>query len=646
MAQKIVGLDIGSYSIKAVVLESTYRGWELIGYHEKKISSGYVETAGMIGTDLHVEEESEVQTDGEQKLEEESIEESSDGEDEKNLDDEEVEGFDPQDERLGLDIQGFIRRYGSDWDSVYTAIDGDSVSLKLLTLPYSEAKQINDTLQFLIEDQVPFPLKDKIIDYQLLHKEPENNRILVALIDETQMGRYLANFEATGKEPKSVIIDSLALGNLADHLLEENQRQEVLALVDLGHRTTSVAIIDKGRLSFTRTFAYGGQDLTRAIAEDFSLDFEDAERTKHLTGFLSSSTLTAVDPDQQAISSTLEKAIEPLVQQLRLTLQAYVSQSREMVSAIHLVGGASKLNNLPDFLSERLAIPVTPLHYLRSEFDRMADSGEVEPEMAAGLGIAFDGLSGSRFKRLNLRKGQFAFKGDFELWKGRIAHIATSLTFIFLFFIISIWSQFRVLGTAEEEYSNSISASCEEILGRSVSDAKICMSSMIEVINKEGSGGSKLTPGVSSLAIYNDLASRMSNEETLLAEIDELEITDKKIKLKGETDALGTVSTIVSNLEDSSCLHNIKQGPTRPNASGTKTKFSLSILVDCTKAAKATREKATSTSPSVPEPEAEKAVDSKLPTEVTHSETKGKPEEAKPPIASPKPSPKSPSVKP
>ena len=571
MAQKIVGLDIGNYSIKAIILESTYRGWELIGYHEMKIATDYVEAEAMIEkTSLPDEEKEEAE-------ETEAGQEPAEGESETS---EDSGSFDPEKERIRLAIQQFIRRHGADWDSLYTALDGDTISIKIFSLPFADLRQIEATVRFSLEELLPFSLADKVADYQILKRTQDESQLLAAVLDHDSMVSYLANFEAAGKEPKGVILDSLALGNVFIQLAEPELMSGTRVIVDFGHRKTSVCFIRDGQITFARTLSTGSQDLTKALAEVFDLDFEIAEKGKHQEGFVRSEALTAPHPDHEAIAATLEKALEPLVHHLRLTFQAYIARTRETIDSVHLCGGGSKLNGLPEFLAQSLGIPVSMFHYLRSEFDCLPESVDVEPNMAAGLGMALSGLRRSRLKALNFRKGDFAFKGNYEQWKGRIAHIGISLITIFTFFLFSIWSQFYVLGAEYDNMTDSIAKTCQEILGQNVTDAKKCVSQMMEVIKEQGTGGSKLKPEVSVLKLYDELVYRIMADDRMV-EVKEMDISDKKIKVKGQVDEINTAGMIVESLKGYECFASISQGPTRASTTKDKIDFSLSITVDC-----------------------------------------------------------------
>ncbi len=578
MAQRIVGLDIGAYSIKAVILESSFRGWELVGFNEMKVSSEYVQADSLISQETPLEEEEE-----DSFVVEDDTEEESDAPEEETSGDEEKETAEPAEpvlNRKHLVLQHLVRKHGADWEAIYTAIDGDRISLKLISQPFTEQKQIDPTLGHALGDVLPFSLEDKVFDYQILSKAPGDTLLLVGIVDRQHMIDYLEDFRSVGKDPKAVIIDSIALGNLFEQLPIENATEGSVALIDFGHRKTTICVMRKGHMAFVRTIPIGGQDITQALAKKFDYEFEEAERLKHLQGYAPSSDLDVLEDADPQIPETIESALRPLLLQIRLSLHAFRSRSKEDLDTVYITGGASRLGNLEAHLTESLGVPTRTFQYLQSDFDRLADSKDVEAEMTMGLGMAFSGLQGSRLKRLNLRKGDLAFKGDFDLWKGRIAHIAISMTVIFAFFLVNIWSQFHVLGSEDERMSQSIAQTCQKILGIQVADPKICISQMMEVIGKESTGGSKLKPEISHLTLYDELVSRLMKDDTQV-DVSELEIAEKKIKIKGEVDAIPTVGTIVENIKGYNCFRNINQGPTGKSVRGDKTQFSLNIPIDC-----------------------------------------------------------------
>ncbi len=459
----------------------------------------------------------------------------------------------------------------------------------MIEVPFSDHRMIESTLAHTLEDHLPFSLEKKVFDYGVLSHEEDATRLLVGILDHDIMASYLNAFKASGKEPKGVTVDGAALGHLYEQLIDE-EAGGVHALLDIGHRKTTVCILHNKRVDFVRTIPIGGQNLTRALKEDLGVSFDEAERLKHYKGFLPCSGTEDSTGDEARISNSLAEGIQPLLKELRLTFQAYVASTKRKCEVLKLIGGTSKLGNICEFLTEEFDVPAERFRYLKSDFSQLADGDSVEPVMASSLGLALASISGNRKDQMNFRKGEFAFKGDFEFWKGRLIHVALSILVILLFFTVNIWSQFLVMGSERDFIEQQIQTACKETLKADVSDAKICISRMMETVSKSGTGGG-LMPSTSMLTIYDELVARIGMIESGV-DLKDLSISQKKIKLKGEVDSIPTVGILVENLKTfDECFRSVNQGPTRANVRGDKIEFSINIVVDCEEGAKAASKK-------------------------------------------------------
>jgi len=586
MAQKIVGLDIGSYSIKAAILETSFKGWELVGFEAMRRSAGeYVQAEKML-SDTPVSDEDVEERDASRDGEEPAQEQSKEGDSVTQAEEAPEMGHE-----LQLSIQKMIQRYGADWETLYTAFDGDRISLKMLEVPFTDRRIIDTTLQHTLEDYIPFSLEGKVTDYGILGREDDNTRILVGMLDRNYMASYLEAFKASGKEPRGVTLDGEALAHLFEQLTPESTTG-VQALIDIGHRKTTICILHNRRMDFIRTIPVGGQNLTRALRDDLGVSFDEAERIKHYKGFLPSKERQPENGEESRISGILNDAAQALLHEIKLTFQAYVAKTRRRVEIIKLVGGTSRLDNICAYIAEKMNIPCEPFRYLSPEFCRLGQGEDVEPVIAGSLGLALAAISGNKKEQINFRKGDFAFKGDFEFWKGRLLHIALSLAMILIFFSINIWSQFHVMGSERDVIEQRLLKTCSDTLKAEIGDPKICISRMMEIINKGDSGGGFI-PSKSLLTIYDELVARLGMIETPV-DLKELELTRKKIKLKGEVDSIPTVGLLVENLKTyDECFRSVIQGPTRSNVRGDRIEFSVDIVVDCEQTSKSGKRKKT-----------------------------------------------------
>jgi general secretion pathway protein L len=205
-----LGIDIGSASVKAVVVRSTYRKIALV-----RLASAEVAASG--GT-------------------------------------------------LGAVRAAVARARAGESeavDAMAIAIDGSRAAIHRLVLPATAQKQLEEVLAYELEAQVPFDLNGAVFDWKLLERGGEQEDLIiiaaVARIDDVQ-GRIDLVKEAIALEPERVGVGAFALAALVPYVgaLAE---AETIAIVDLGAKTSEVLVLEEGEPVFARTLSAGTEGL-------------------------------------------------------------------------------------------------------------------------------------------------------------------------------------------------------------------------------------------------------------------------------------------------------------------------------------------------------------------------------------------------
>ena len=204
MAQTVIGLDIGTWSIKAAVLESTLRGFSLVEVAEHHLPRG-------------------------------------------------VDGNLLNEDRTSS-LQALLRDVRPP-EVVATAVAGRHAMTRELSLPFSDDKKIATVLGFELEELLPLDIDELVYDYEPLEQGPDGANLLCAAVDKGWFSDFLAELQAADIDPKVVTLDAMAYAHLLASLGDEEEVQGCVALVDVGHETTSVTVIQDGKVRTARTIA-------------------------------------------------------------------------------------------------------------------------------------------------------------------------------------------------------------------------------------------------------------------------------------------------------------------------------------------------------------------------------------------------------
>jgi general secretion pathway protein L len=336
--------------------------------------------------------------------------------------------------------------------------------------------------------------------------------------------------------------------------------------VNIGRRDTGT--------EYARTFGGGGRDLTRAVAAEFKVSLEDAQAWKENEGDV---TLDGANPEQERAAAALLRALSPLLREVRSTLRAHNARFHRNVERIHLCGGTAKLRGLPELLSRELSVPVQLLDTLPPEAVSALPSG-TSPVTCQAFALAMRGHGSSRAARFNLRKGEFAFKGDLDYLKGKVSRLVAFAAVLVLLSGTLVWAQLRNLEGREKSLDRMLCDTTQRVVGQCQKDYLVALS----LLKGKGSPVS-LIPAYSALDLFAELTSRA---EKHAVKLDEVEVQMERIRVRGETESFDGVDQLVLALKGFRCFQEIKRGKVQKNREGTKVQFDLDVHVQCPETAR------------------------------------------------------------
>jgi len=161
----------------------------------------------------------------------------------------------PRGDDLTADLRTLVATHELRWDEVVSALPGDVVTHRILTLPFHDRKRLDQTVPFELETQLPFELDDAIVDYQVLGREGDAAIVLAAFAPKAAVREHLAALAAAGMDPRAVDLAPLAAVNVLR--LADGARSGHAALVALDHDRATIAVLADGRLCGLRALSRG-----------------------------------------------------------------------------------------------------------------------------------------------------------------------------------------------------------------------------------------------------------------------------------------------------------------------------------------------------------------------------------------------------
>jgi type IV pilus assembly protein PilM len=269
---------------------------------------------------------------------------------------------------------------------VACSISGNSVIIRKISLPAMPPEELEDQIIWEAEQYIPFDINDVNMDFQILSPDsidPSKMNVLLVASKKDIINDYVAVFNEAGLHLAVVDVDSFAVQNAfeANHQVGS---EEVLALVNIGASIMNINVVKDGITLFTRDVQMGGNLYTEEIQKQIGVSSDEAESAKML----------AHETRSNALLDVLGKVSDTITQEIRRSLDFYNSTANDdRITRVFTSGGCSKVYNLLGTIGEKLGVPVetinpfAKLHYNEKDFDPEYLQ-EIAPFMAVTVGLA------------------------------------------------------------------------------------------------------------------------------------------------------------------------------------------------------------------------------------------------------------------
>jgi len=230
--------------------------------------------------------------------------------------------------------------------NVISALPEDQVFTRVITLPKLSEEELTSALKWETEQYVPIPLSEVTLAHQVIGETTQDTRqkteVLLVAAPNRLIDKLLKVLKTAGLNPVSLETEILAMSR---SLVAPDS--EATLLVDLGARATDIAIVEKGQVVFTRSISTAGEALTRAVAGALGLEAGQAEEYKKAYG---------VDPGklEGKVSQAIEPILEVIVKEMEQAIQFYQQEKEKTVKRIVLTGGTAILPEVITLLAKKL----------------------------------------------------------------------------------------------------------------------------------------------------------------------------------------------------------------------------------------------------------------------------------------------------
>ena len=269
---------------------------------------------------------------------------------------------------------------------VACSISGNSVIIRKIVLPTMPQEELEDQISWEAEQYIPFDINDVNMDFQILSSDvsdPAKMNVLLVASKKDIINDYVAVFNEAGMHLSVVDVDSFAVQN-AFEINHDTKSSSIAALINIGASVMNINVIKEGITLFTRDVQMGGNLYTEEIQKQLGMSTQEAESGKILVH----------ETRNVPLMDVMKKVNETITQEIRRSLDFYNSTTNDdRITNIYVSGGGSKTYMLISAIYDKIGLPVdtinpfAKLKYNEKDFDPEYLQ-EIGPLMVVPVGLA------------------------------------------------------------------------------------------------------------------------------------------------------------------------------------------------------------------------------------------------------------------
>lgn len=267
-----------------------------------------------------------------------------------------------------------------------SSVSGNSVIIRKIMLSAMSPEALEEEIQWEAEQYIPFDINDVNIDFQMLspdENDPSRMSVLLVASKKDIVNDYQSVFAEAGLKLVLVDVDVFAAQN-AFEMNYDLDPDTIYALVNIGANMMNLNVLKGGDSLFTRDVQMGGGLVTEEIQKKMGISSDEAEKMK----------VSADGNSSTDLLESIAKTNDTLSLEIRRSLDFYNSNALEgKISKVFLSGGGCKTLNLVKAIADRLNLPVEVVNpFNRIKFDPKKFEkefiDEIAPIMVVAVGLA------------------------------------------------------------------------------------------------------------------------------------------------------------------------------------------------------------------------------------------------------------------
>lgn len=246
-------------------------------------------------------------------------------------------------------INDIINKAEMSTRETFFAIPDFSTFFTFIDLPLMDKQELNSAVRFEARQHIPLPLSEVVLDWSIVDnvsrgKSKSKVRILLVAVPYEIVNQYQAIAKLC--QLRLISLEAEIFGLIRS--LSANKKG-LHCIVDIGAQSTTINIVEDGKLKMTHSIDISGNELTKVLSKSLSVKYNEAEDLKRKYG---------VQVPEMPVGRILTPIVDSLVNEINMIIKNFYHTEGKEVDTLILSGGSILLPGIRDYLHNWFRKPV------------------------------------------------------------------------------------------------------------------------------------------------------------------------------------------------------------------------------------------------------------------------------------------------
>ncbi|MCB0364809.1 MAG: type IV pilus assembly protein PilM [Bdellovibrionaceae bacterium] len=236
---------------------------------------------------------------------------------------------------------------------VATGLWGTAIIVKKITIPRMDENLVAEQIRWEAEQYIPFDVNEVNLEYKILenvNQSAETMDIILIAARQENVFRYAEIVESAGLICSILDVGGFALANCFEKNYGEMEGH-VVGLLNIGASVTNFVVVESGEVVFCRDIPVGGMTYNNEVQKSMGISMEEAEALKIA--------YSSGHPGPEELGRIIQTTHEIVCDEIQGSLDFFKNTSSSgSITQCFVTGGGSRTGGLLDNLSRHIGLQV------------------------------------------------------------------------------------------------------------------------------------------------------------------------------------------------------------------------------------------------------------------------------------------------